>query len=312
MKHDTIVQKMSDGFEISIHRWLPARTVKGVVLLSHGMAEYAERYMRFGTLLAKNGIAFIAEDHRGHGETAENAEKNGTGKFGYLADKDGFFRVVDDLHEECLALRQSYPGKKIILFGHSFGSFIAQGYCEKYGDTIDGCILCGTAGPRESLTHFARFLAATIKLFIGGRHVSLAMNAMAFGSNNAKMKNPRTEFDWLSRDTKNVDAYIADKWCGFPCTIGFFYDMFNGLCAIHTKKAMNSIPKKLPVYIICGTDDPVGTYGKTVRHLYDIYRADGIKSVELKMYDGGRHELLNETNCSEVEQDLLSFINRII
>src|SRR5574344_2211072 len=308
MKHDAITKKMSDGCDIVINRWIPDGEVKGVVELSHGMAEYAARYMHFGTLLADNGIAFIAEDHRGHGATAALAEKNGTGKFGYLADKDGFYRVVEDLHEEALWIKSEYPGKKLILFGHSFGSFLAQAFCEKYASCIDGCILCGTAGPREGLVHFARFLASFIKLFTGGKHVSLALNAMAFGSNNAHQKNPRTDFDWLSRDNENVDKYIADKWCGFPCTVGFFRDMFNGLCCIHTKKNMAAIPQALPMHIICGSEDPVGTYGKTVTNLYHIYQKNGIKEVDLKLYEGGRHELLNEINRSEIEQDLLTWI----
>jgi alpha-beta hydrolase superfamily lysophospholipase len=308
MKKDKIVQRMSDGFEVVVHRWFPEGAVKQIVLLSHGMAEYAERYDEFGRLLAANNIAFIAEDHRGHGETAANAELNGTGKFGYLADKNGFYRVVDDLHEEVLSLRKAYPDTKVILFGHSFGSFLAQAYVENYGSSIDGCILCGTAGPREGLVHFAKCIASTIKLFTGGKHVSKGLDAIAFGSNNAHQKNPRTPFDWLSRDEANVDKYIADDWCGFTCTVGFFYDMFNGLCCIHTKKNMASIPYTLPMHLICGTADPVGTYGKTVQKLYDIYCRNGMKHVDLKWYEGARHELLNETNREEVAQELLSWI----
>lgn len=308
MKSEQLTQKMSDGFDVVIHRWIPDGNVRGVVFLSHGMAEHSTRYDTFGRMLAADGIAFIAEDHRGHGETAALSEKNGVGKFGYLADKNGFYRVVDDLHEEELAIRKEFPGKKVILFGHSFGSFIAQAYCEKYGDTIDGCILCGTAGPRLALVHFAKGIASIAKLFGGGKRVSNFINALAFGSNNAHQKNPRTPFDWLSRDEKNVDKYIADKWCGFPCTVGFFYDMFNGLCTIHTKKNMRLIPKTLPVHIICGTEDPVGTYGKTVKALYEQYKNNGMNSVDLKFYEGGRHELLNETNGGEVAEELHSWI----
>lgn len=308
MKADKVIQKMGDGAEIVVHRWIPDGEVKGVVLMSHGMAEHALRYDFFGTMLADTGIAFIAEDHRGHGETAVIAERNGTGKLGYLARKNGFYRVVDDLHEEVLAIKRDFPGKKIILFGHSFGSFIAQGYCEKYGDSIEGCILCGTAGPRLALTRFARCVAAVAFVFGGGRRVSKLINTLAFGSNNAHFKNPRTDFDWLSRNSNNVDLYLEDKWCGFPCTVGFFYDMFNGLSTIHTKRNMRRIPKELPMHIICGTEDPVGTYGKTVQALYDIYKRNGMTSVDLKFYEGGRHELLNETNRDEVAAELESWI----
>ena len=307
MEAKRFVKKMSDGNENIIHAWIP-EAVKGVVVLSHGMAEYAMRYDRFGKLLIQEGIALYAEDHRGHGETAELAEKNGNGRFGYLADKNGFQRVVDDIHEVVIEVKNNHPGKKVILFGHSFGSFVSQAYCERYGDSIDGCILCGTAGPREGLVHFAKGMASIIKFFKGEKYVSRFMDKLAFGSNNADFKKPRTSLDWLSRDETNVDKYIGDDWCGFVCTIGFFYDMFDGLCMIHTKKNMASIPKDLPIYFMYGTKDPVGTYGKTVEALYDVYLKNGMKSVDLKFYEGARHELLNETNHTEVESDSISWI----
>ena len=311
MNTEKFVKKMSDGNENIIHAWIPDGSVKGVVVLSHGMAEYAMRYDYFGKLLSNEGYAFYAEDHRGHGETAEMAKKNGTGGFGYLADKNGFLRVVDDIHEEVLDLKEKYHGKKIVLFGHSFGSFVSQCYCEKYGDSIDGCILCGTAGPREALVHFARGMASVIKFFTGKKHVSKFMDGIAFGSYNSKIKNPRTSSDWLSRDEENVDKYVADKWCGFTCTIGFFYDMFNGLCIIHEKKNMDSIPKNLPIYFIDGTGDPVGSYGQSVKSLYDIYLANGMKNVKVKFYEGARHELLNETNHAEVENDIITWVKEL-
>lgn len=312
MNYTKITQKMSDGAEITIHRWLPDGEVKGIVHLSHGMAEHAFRYDEFGRLLTKNGIALIGEDHRGHGETAAAAEKNGTGKFGYIADENGFFRIVEDLHEENESIRKEFPGKKIILFGHSFGSFLSQCYCEKYSSTIDGCILCGTAGPRLGLMKLGKIVASVVKLFKGAKKESPLLNAMAFGAYNKNYNPKRTDFDWLSRDFNQVDRYIADPWCGFLCTTGFFLDMFTGLSWIHQPKNMKAIPSDLPVHLIDGTDDPVGDYSKTVKELFEIYRANGMKNVDLKLYPEARHELLNETNREEIADELLSWVNNHI
>ena len=308
MKYAAEKMTMSDGAVTVVHHWLPEEDVKGIVLLSHGMAEHATRYERLASLLTAKGIALYAEDHRGHGETAKLAEENGTGKFGYLADKDGFFRVVDDIHEEALMLKKTYPGKKIILFGHSFGSFISQCFIEKYADSIDGVILCGTAGPQKAMVGAAKIVGGIAAFFGGRKKPSKFIDKLAFGSYNAKINPVRTPFDWLSRDPAQVDKYIADPWCGFVCTGGFFCDMFAGLTYIHKDSSLKAIPQNLPVHFIDGTADPVGAYAVSVQNLHDIYKANGIKDLSIKLFPEARHELLNETNKEEVEADVLSWI----
>ena len=101
MQMKNFIMTMSDGFQISVNRWIPDEDieVKGVIQLHHGLKEHSLRYDRFGSVLAENGFVLNAYDMRGHGRTAQNAEANGTGMFGKLADKDGFFRVTDDLFE---------------------------------------------------------------------------------------------------------------------------------------------------------------------------------------------------------------------
>lgn len=310
MKYEKNKMTMSDGNINVVHSWLPAGEPEAVVVLSHGMAEHAYRYDRFGRLLTSKKYALFAEDHRGHGETANIAKENGTGDFGFLADKNGFFRVVDDIHEEVLAARERYPGKKVFLFGHSFGSFVTQCYIEKYGDSLDGVIICGSAGPRLAMTRMAKVIGSIVKLFTGKRRVSKFMDSLAFGSYNAKIKPAATSVDWLSRDAGEVQKYIEDPWCGFMCTIGFFCDMFTGLNFIHRKKSMKMVPKDLPVLFIDGDADPVGDYSKSVTKLAWIYKKNGVKDVDVKFYVGARHELLNETNREEVEEDVLAWLGR--
>ena len=302
--------KMSDSNKNVFYSWIPEGEIKACVVLSHGMCEHAERYDDFASFLNKNGFALFAEDHRGHGETALLAEKEGNGKLGWLSDKNGFMRVADDIHEEILEVKRRIPGKKVFLFGHSFGSFISQAVLEFYGSEIDGCILCGTAGPRPLTVAFARIMGSLVSLFTGKKHYSRFINTLAFGSYNARIKNRKTGFDWLSRDEKSVQKYMEDRLCGFICTAGFYSDIFKGLSIIHKGKNIKKIKRDSNVLFIYGTEDPVGSYSKTVQKLFNRYRKIGMKNVEQKLYEGARHELLNEINREEVYTDVLEWLEK--
>jgi alpha-beta hydrolase superfamily lysophospholipase len=248
-----------------------------------------------------------AHDLRGHGETAKDEKDRG-----YLADNEGFQRVVLDLRECIAVLKSDFPGKKIILFGHSFGSFISQSFIEQFGSEIDACILSGTSGPMGVLVELGRILSSIIILCKGKRYRSKFLHALAFGSYNKRIQKPATGVDWISRDPAEVKKYHDDPDCGFPVTTSFFYDMFTGLCRIHKKAALASIPKTLPLLIMSGTEDPVGAYGKTVSALAGIYRTIGIQDVSLKLYPGGRHEMLSEVNKEEVICDVLAWIEKLL
>ncbi len=298
---------MSDGNVNFFHCWTPDSCsdndgVKCVVLLSHGMVEYAFRYDHLAKFFNENGIAFYGEDHRGHGKTAQRALSLGTGMFGFLAEKDGFFRVVDDIKEEVDFLRKLYPGKKLFLFAHSFGSFIGQCFIEKYGSSIDGIVLSGTAGPRF-IVSFGKFFATVVKNFAGARHVSKFIEKLSFSG---------YPDDWLSRDIDILQKYKSDPWCTFPCTVGFYCDMFEGLCYIHKKSCMKSIIKQIPVLLLSGTKDPVGSNGKTVQKLYSIYNSNGMENVQLKLVEDGRHELVNDICRDEIMSFVLEWIGRFI
>ena len=305
--------KMDDGYELCLNRWQPdsEEEIKGVVQLNHGLAEHSLRYDRFGSILAENGYVLNAFDMRGHGRSAELADKNGNGMFGKLADKKGFDRAVLDLKAVIDNLKSDFPGKKTILMGHSFGSFIAQGFIEDFGKEIDGCILCGTAGPRPAMITVASIAAHIITFFTGKNRCLKLMDKLSFGSYNAKVENPRTFFDWLSVNPLNVDMYIMDNWCGFPLTNSFFCSMTEGLSKIHKAKNMKKIPSNLPVFFIWGSDDPVGSYGKTIRKLIDIYKSNGMSKIDIKEYTGFRHEILNDDIKEEVEKDIIAWIEKI-
>ncbi|HPH63469.1 MAG TPA: alpha/beta fold hydrolase [Paludibacteraceae bacterium] len=301
--------KMTDGKEVAIHAWLPDAQPRYVVILCHGMNEFAQRYDDFGTFLTEKYVALYDYDQRGHGDTAGNSSN-----YGFLAEKDGFDRVVEDLHTVITNVAVRYPQAKLFLLGHSFGSFVSQAYMERFSkeDLIAGCLLSGTAGPalRTPFIKFALLIPLCIRMFKGARYRSKFMNDMVFGGYNSKFENSQSKHAWLTRDAEMVKIYDADERCTFTPTVSFFCDLLGALSQIHKTQNMNLIPKELPVHLFFGSMDPVGDYGKMPHNLYSAYRSLGMKHVSKKEYEGGRHEMLNEINKEEVKADLLSIMER--
>ena len=314
MKVNSFSLKMNDGCEIFLNRWEPdaPEDIKGVVQLHHGLAEHSMRYDRLGSILAENGYVLNAYDMRGHGKTAETAIAKGEGRFGQLARKNGFETAVEDLAFIIDSLKKDYPDKKIVLLGHSFGSFISQGYIEKYGERIDGCILCGTSGPQIPLAPIGKVVAKVVRAFKGPDATSKFLTKLSFGSYNKHIANPQTADDWISLNELNRQMYEMDKWCGFPLTVSFFVDITTALSTIHKKKNMKTVPTNLPVFFIYGKEDPVGGYGKTIEKLYEIYQKNGVKNLQIKGYENDRHEIFNEDDKETVEKDVLQWLSDVL
>jgi len=302
MKTEELTFTASDGKAIHVYHWAPTGKPTSVLMIAHGMAEHAARYARLAEVLTASGIDVWAEDHRGHGKTAQE------GELGWLADKDGFRRVIEDLHELSLFIKQKNPGLPLFLLGHSWGSFLSQGYIALYGNELKGCILSGTAGNGGPIVAVGRILANLGCFFIGQKKKTPLMDSMSFGAFNKEFQPVRTKFDWLSRDPVEVDKYVNDPFCGFVCTFGFFRDLLGGLMWIHNPKTMQAIPKNLPIYMFAGSKDPVGGATGSFDQLYNAYTELNIADVTKKLYPDARHETLNETNRDEVMQDILKWL----
>jgi alpha-beta hydrolase superfamily lysophospholipase len=294
----------SDKKGIRVHRWLPEGKPKAILLVAHGMAEHGSRYGRLAGVLTAAGWAVYAPDHRGHGETAAS------GELGWFAERNGFARVVEDLHEIGLAAQAEHPGLPLFLFGHSMGSILSEAYIGKYGEGLAGCALCGLVEPpAPGLLPVARFLAGAGCLFKGQKSKAPLLNSMSFGSFNNDIVPARTKFDWLSRDAAEVDKYVADPFCGFLCTDGFFRDLLAGFGLVYGKDgALSSLPAALPLLLIAGEADPCGGARGFPDVLASLLKAGGIADLTKKTYPGARHELLNETNRDEVTRDLLAWL----
>ncbi len=295
----------SDGKTIQVRHWLPSGEPKAAIVIAHGMAEHGGRYERFAEVLVAKGFEVYTPDHRGHGKTAATAGELG------LWEKEGFRRVIDDLHEIVLLAFAAKPGNPLFLFGHSLGSLLSQGYISLYGEGLAGVALSGTAGPMPAaLIGGGGAIAAMGCLFKGPGALAPLADKMSFGAFNDAFKPNRTPFDWLSRDNAEVDKYIADPFCGFVCRYGYFRALIAGLKAFQSPEAVALIPKGLPVFMASGAMDPVGGASGSVTALAATYRALGISDVEDRLYEGARHEILNETNRDDVAIDFLAWFEK--
>lgn len=277
---------------------------KAVVQIAHGMSETAIRYKEFAQELTENGYVVYINDHRGHGITAKTIDN-----IGYLAEKDGFTCLVEDMNILTNIIKEENPHLPIYLFGHSMGSFASQRYIMEYGDNLAGLILSGSNGKHGKILKVAQLISKSEIKKHGRRHRSKKLDNLIFGGNNKGFKPSKTDFDWLSRDEKEVQKYIEDPFCGVLFTCGFFYDFIKGLQEVEDKENLKKVPLDLPIYIMSGDKDPVGKNGKGVLRLKDRYVNLGVKKVSCKLYEGGRHEMLNEINKEEVIKDIISWLN---
>ena len=283
---------------------VPDAEPRAIVQIIHGIAEYIDRYDEFMSFLADNGIIAVGTDHLGHGKSIESEEQTG-----FFAYDNGWDYVVRDEEVLRLAMHENYPELPIIVFGHSMGSFMARTLLIRYPDAFNAAIISGTGNQGAALVNGGLFMGNLVTGLKGAHHYSKFLNNLAFGSYNKIYDNPKTEYDWLSRDEANVQKYIDDPLCGFIPSCSLFRDMMTGVKFITNKKNLTAMNKDMPVYFMSGDMDPVGECGKGVQKAYNNFLEAGMKDVSIKLYPGGRHEMLNEINKDGVYTDILAWLD---
>jgi alpha-beta hydrolase superfamily lysophospholipase len=305
---------VADDTKLFVRKWTPQSGHTAVLQIVHGMGEHSLRYERFADRLCRAGIEVWAADMRGHGLTADlkmNDSAQG-GLIGHCADRRALAKLVSDIHHVNLAIREKNPVLPLFLMGHSWGSFLVQGYIEHYYEpSLAGCILSGTKGPDGGLlVQLGGPFLSFLMLFRKPRSKSHLAMSLADGAYKKVFSPARTPHDWLSRDEAEVEAYINDPLCGQIPSIGFYRDLAFVLQRIHLKKNMARIPRDLPIYVFSGSRDPVGNMGESPKALVEWYTRLGITDVEFVLYPDARHEMLHETNYEEAQENLLAWINK--
>lgn len=297
-KKNTLVTT-ADGRKINVTCWHPEHA-KAYLHICHGMAEHIDRYLEFAEEMAQTGLVVFYHNHRGHGEHEV---------LGHYSDGHGWSKTIQDIADvqDAIMTDKDLP---LFLFGHSMGSFIAQGYALRHGEKLAGLILSGTNYQHPFMYYAGRIVANIEKKRIGLRTPSKTMDTLSFASFNNHFKPTRTEFDWLTRDPAQVDKYIQDPLCGFPCSPETWIQLLSGLIEISNTKNLASIPASLPLYLFGGDKDPVGRFGKGIPALEQKLRQTGHDNVTYKLYKEGRHEMLNEICKEQVYSDIQTWIHQ--
>ncbi|HEX4945320.1 MAG TPA: alpha/beta hydrolase [Blastocatellia bacterium] len=297
----------SDGAALAAYKWEPNSPPRAVVHIAHGLAEHAVRYARTAQSLNSYGYVVYAHDMRGHGQTV-----NAQDELGFLAEANGWQRVMLDLAEMLQAEAETHADLPMVLLGHSFGSYLTQQLICEYPHLLAAAILSAPNGKPSLLAQAGRAIARAERLRLGKRGRSQLINSMTFGKFNEAFAPVETPFDWLSRDAAEVRLYFNDARCGFISTTQLWVDFLDGIVALSQPSLKRQIPATFPLYIIAGGHDPVCENGKGAEVLVQEYKAAGLTDVTYKLYPEARHELLNEINRHEVVSDLVQWLTRVV
>lgn len=285
-----------DGKKICVRFWEDGvSSPRGAVVVVHGMCEYIDRYDDFCRFLNSNGFYVIGMDNRGFGHTDEDA-------LGLAY--DGMFEdTVDDIKQEVDIAKERWNVNKVLVVGHSYGSFLAQRFIERYSGSVSGAVLVGSALQGGIAAAFGR-LVAKKKCKSNPKAVGRLFADLTFTKYDKKFGEGYSH--WLNRDNTEVAKYVADKFCNFTCSVGFYKTMLYGIKS--AIKDRSNVPSDFRLMLASGKSDGVGEYGKDVKRLHRHYLKKCGIDARLKLYDGARHEILNEINKGEVYEDIVDFL----
>ena len=288
--------------EIAYYIYSPETPV-AIIQISHGMCEYIERYESHAQRFTEQGFILCGNDHKGHGNSAKASDE-----LGYTGSAD---TLVDDVHLMTELVREKYPDLPVILLGHSMGSFVAREYMSRYHGSADAFIIIGTAGP-ENPTSLGKLVCKLVGAFKGERHRSKLLFLLANGSYDKHFKK-ENRCAWLTHDTEITERYTKDPFCAFIFTVNGYYNMFDLLSRVSKKTWADTVEKDKPILIISGDEDPVGNFGEGVRKVFSRIVGAEVSSVRCEIYEGGRHELFNES--PEIKEkafsDVIDFVNEV-
>ncbi|MCR5417312.1 MAG: alpha/beta hydrolase [Lachnospiraceae bacterium] len=288
--------------------WKPDTDPVAVVQIIHGMNEYIDRYDRFARFLAAQGFYVTGEDHLGHGRSVPEG-----GTFGYFTAHDPVTVLVRDIHRLKKLTQEKFPGVPYYILGHSMGSLLLRNYLQKYGTGINGALIMGTGTESKLKIFSGGALIKLLTLIKGDKYVSKKVVALTFGGYLSHIEQPGTMYDWVTGDETELEKYVNDPLCtGFTFTLNGFGALVEMSRRMQDKKLMEQLPKKLPILILSGTEDPVGAWGRDPQELYDTYINMDMTKTAIKLYPGLRHEILNEKERDKVFDDILHWLRQQI
>lgn len=300
MKHLYTIPSEYDKLSLSVMAITPDRNAKGIVQISHGMAEYKERYEPFMQFLSDNGYIAVIHDHRGHGKSVKNKDDLG---FFYSGDIES---VINDLYNVTEFAKNQFGNLPLYMFSHSMGTLIARNYIKTHDDELEKLILCGPPTVNNAVD-WGLLLIKMSTLLRGQRHRSNFINNLTIGIFNKDFKDGE-ENEWICSDMNQVKKYNADELCGFTFTNNGFNILLKLQKEAFSATGWGLKNPSLPIMIIAGKEDKVIQSEEKFRELKEFLNSKGYRNVKTRLYDDKRHELLNETGKESIYNDVLRFI----
>ena len=300
---------LSNDGKTAVHavKWTPdSGEYKAILQITHGMVEFIERYMPFAEFLTTKGYMVVGHDHIGHGQSVATHDD-----WGYFCEGNPSDILVADMHKLRTLIQEDNPGVPYFMLGHSMGSFMLRKYLAYHNDDLRGAIIMGTGYTPENLTNLALKLTSIMAKLRGSRHRSKLIESLAFGADykDFDMTGTVPEKSWLSKDVEIVSKYYNEQRCTFMFTVNGYQGLFEAVNFSCNPENVAKVPKKLPLFIVSGDQDPVGGLGKGVKTVYDMHKDAGALDLTYKLYENDRHEILNETDRQTVFEDLLAWMN---
>lgn len=302
-KSELYLPGVSSDVKLHCIVWEPEGECLAAVQIVHGMIEYADRYSGTAEYLCRRGFAVVAHDHPGHGLTAKN-----DGDLGYIPREGGSELLVECVYEVTKYTKERFPGVPNFILGHSMGSFITRRYLTKYGGCVHGAVIVGTGDQPRATLFAARTAASLISALKGARYRSPLLTRLAFGSYNKRCEADEGPNAWICSDRELMRVHDEDKYSTFMFTAAGYGVLFDTLTYLAKGVNFERIPKSLPILVMAGEEDPVGSYGKAPAAFAERCKAAGIRDVDLRLYEGDRHEVLNETDKEKVLEDLFVWL----
>lgn len=300
---------LSNDTKTAVHavKWTPdSGEYKAILQISHGMVEFIERYATFAEFLTGKGYMVVGHDHIGHGQSVASQED-----WGYFCEGNPSDILVQDMHKLRSIIQEDNPDVPYFMLGHSMGSFLLRKYLAEHNDHLRGAILVGTGFIPENMTSLALKITAVVAKLRGSRYRSKLVQSLAFGADykGFDLTGEKPEDSWLTKDVDIVKAYYNEPRCSFMFTVNGYKGLFEAVNFSCNPENAAKLPKKLPLFIVSGDQDPVGGLGKGVKMVYDMYKETGMYDLTYKLYENDRHEIINETDKQVVFEDLLAWMN---
>lgn len=299
---------LSEDKKTMVHavKWLPdSGEFCAILQITHGMVEYIERYAPFAEYLTQHGYMVVGHDHIGHGASVTTQED-----WGYFGENPSDL-LVADMHSLRKMVQQEYPEIPYFMMAHSMGSYMLRKYLTLHNENLKGAILMGTGFIPERTTRLGMAIAKTIAFFMGWHYRSRLLKNLTFDGPYRKydLTGKDVSNSWLTKDEDIVRAYYSDPKCSYIFTINGYWALFEAALYDCRQENVDKVPKTLPLFLVSGQDDPVGNLGAGVKTVYEMFKKSGNEDLTYQLYEGDRHEILNETDNEKVYADILAWMN---